>query len=106
MFLIASNNWGFYIQESLIASNNKGFYVQASLIVSNNCGFYIQESLIASNNRTFYIQGSLIVRENRSLEDKKKITAQGFGSDEEGGDDAVGDEKGFLGEANGVGWVV
>ena len=40
------------------------------------------------------------------MEDKKKIAAQGFGSDEEGGDDAVGDEKGFLGEADGVGWVV
>ena len=40
------------------------------------------------------------------MEDKAKITPRGFGSDEEGGDDAVGDEKGFLGEANGVGWVV
>ena len=76
------------------------------LIASNNSGFYIHESLIASNNRGFYVQESLIVRDNRRLEDKTKITAQGFGSDEEGGDDAVGDEKGFLGEADGVGWVV
>ena len=59
--------------------------------------------LIASNNKSFCIQESLIVRDNRGVEDKAKITAPGFGSDEEGGDDAVGDEKGFLGEADGVG---